>query len=107
MVGLRVHVRGRSLVTAALPQDDYLVVAGASWRRSRPRRGAEWYFQTTGIDDRGDHLRWLWIREPSRRFWMDITVVDVTAAAVPRRIRRRTIDWRALVERMRESDLKR
>ena len=86
----------------ALPQDDYVVVAGASWRRSSPRTPAESLFHGTGLDDRYDHLKWLWIRDPARRLWMDIEVVDASVAAKPRRLPRRAIDWKEFFEKMRE-----
>lgn len=100
-------MRGRSPLTLALPQEDYVVVAGASWHRTSPRTHAESYFHGTGVDDRADHLRWLWIGDPARRLWMDTAVVDASVAAAPRRQPRREIHWKAFFEKVRAKDLKR
>ena len=107
MLGLRVLVRGRYPLTLALPQEDYVIQAGASWRRSGQRTRAESYFHGTGIDDRADYLKWLWIRNPARRLWMDIAVVDALVAAAPRRQPRRAIHWKEFFEKLRAKDLKR
>ena len=107
MLGVRVHVRGRSPLTLALPQEDYVVVAGASWGRSSPKRHAESYFHGTGIDDRYDHLRWFWLRNPAPRMWMDIAVVDASVADAPRRTARRAIHWKAFFEKVRARELQR
>lgn len=82
-------------------------MAGASWRRTSPRKHVESYFHGTGVDDRADHLRWLWIRDPARRLWMDIAVVDDSVAAVPRRQPRRPSDWKEFFGKVRARDLKR
>jgi hypothetical protein len=107
MLGLNVYVRGRPPVSAALAQDDYVVIAGAAWRRDRPGAEAEWLFHTTGIDDRGDSLRWLWLTESPWQTVMDVRVVDVAAASPPRRLPRRRIDWSEDFERMRVRDIDR
>jgi hypothetical protein len=107
MLSLRVRVRGRHPLTLALPQEDYVIAAGASWRRASPRKSAESYFHGTGLDDRFDHLRWLWIRDPVRRLWIDIEVVDASVAVPPRRQPRRAIHWKEFFEKLRAKDLKR
>lgn len=107
MLGLRVHVRGCSPLTLALPQKRYVVSAGAFWRRGRPRDHAESYFHGTGIDDRMDHLKWLWIQDPARKLWMDIEVVDASVAAAPRRQPRRAINWKRFFTELRARDRKR
>ena len=107
MLGLRVRLRGRSPLTLALPQEDYVIATGASWRRTSPRKVAESYFYGTGVDDRFDHLRWLWIRDPVRRLWMNIEVVDASVAAAPRRQPRRAIKWKEFFGKMRARDRQR
>jgi hypothetical protein len=107
MLGLRVHVRGRPPLTLALPQDHYLVTAGASWDRRSPRKQAASCFHGTGMDDRADHLKWFWVKNPPRRLWMDVVVVDEAVAAAPRRHPRRAIDWKDFFRKLRAKDLKR
>jgi len=107
MLGLRVRVRGHPTLTLALLQDSYLVSAGASWRRHGRSRTAQLHFQGTGIDDRDDHLKWLWVPDPPPASWIDVSVVEASTPTVPRRHRRRKINWRQFFSRIRERDLRR
>jgi hypothetical protein len=107
MIGLHIQVRGRRPVTEVLDQDNYLVAAGAVWRRTSPRHGAVAYFHGSGIDDRNDHVRWLRVPGIGRGDRLDIAIVDARTGTVPVRCPRRNIDWRKVLAEQRQKDLKR
>ena len=103
MFGLKVESRAASALFLALPQDQYLVSAGAHLGRWRHERGPAWFFQASGVDENDDHLRWLSSARPRLRSVLEVTVVDSEVATPPRRLPRQPIDWHVFFARqMRE-----
>jgi len=104
MLGLRVTVRGRQPVVMALSDELPIVRAGVGFRtglRSKSGIGA------TGLDDRDDHVHWLWSRAVPTGAWIEIEVVDVREGDVPVRPARTKVDWRLRFREMRERDERR
>ena len=93
MFGLKVTLRGSEPIVLALPQDRYVVSAGARLGHRRHERAPGWQFQASGIDENDDDLRWFSAKCPRRQSALNISVVDSANATLPRRIPGRHVDW--------------
>ena len=104
MFGLRVKQSGSAAVILALPQERYLVSAGASIGRRRGQKGPAWRFQASGLDDNDDALRWLSSACPPIGARLSITIINSATATSPRRLPRRLFDWQNVFARQIERE---